>query len=1042
MIDNYIGKWDKKRLMFQSEFVTERQIGEIKVLLPNPPEDITQILNYEEKVLANQKWKPPRIPTDKELKDLPSNERIEFIRRELDRRTNGVFFFNHGGIEYLTGKHYFYLTYWRAEGVGLPDFRDADRDFFYAWEEVEKDTQCFGLAYYTNRRQGKALDINTPIPTPNGWTTMEHLKKGDVVFDSLGQKTNVTFATEIQYNRNCYKVNFSDNSSIVADEEHLWIVYDKVARSNIKHPKWKAHKRVKTTKELLEKMTIGKPNKLENNWSIENCLPVQYDKKDLKIPPYILGVWLRDGSSNTTAITNIDEEIIDAWKDYAKSIGMNVKKYNTDITYVISGGGSYHSNQLRNHLKYYNLFNNKHIPKDYLQSSVEDREELLKGLMDTDGNCYPKSRSVEYCSKSLELITDIYELISSLGYKSQITTKYNKKVCRDYYYIRFGIYNSKSPFKLNRKNNLLFESKNLGWRTNHRYITSITPIETRPVKCISVDSADNSYLCGKNFVVTHNTMTSTSILYEFASRNKEVHCGIQSQTNKDAKNVFRKVVFSWKKMPYFWKPTDSGDKNPKEALRFEEPSTRSSKGEVKTYKEVLDSFIDFASSTETAYDGYKLSRYYCDEFGKFTEGNAYSRWNIVKPCLQVGARIIGKAIFTTTVEELEKGGGQAAYDIYKDSDPNNKGADNRTASGLYRLFKPAYYGYEGYLDEYGYSDIEGAKKYLVAERQNKQGADLAELTRKFPFNIKEAFQSSISTNVFPIFKIIQQKEWNIENGKEPRKGNFIWENEELRAVKFVDDPNGKFQVSWLPKEEDRSKFEIIRDLPSPLFKNQGAFGVDPYDHRTTVDKERYSKGACAGFRRYDAINPENSNAFFLSYLNRPPKETILYEDLTKAFIFYGMQGLIENQKTGMHNWMNDNGFKHYIMKTQQGDYSKNTSRKFIDGVSTSGVMIREQMINGLESYIYDFIGNISPDVQRNFYGLDERSIRADLYGTCPFEDMLSDWEKFDSNDWTDYDMAVATMLAKLAVIPVRKKRLEESEDKQITLNSFFKLHKI
>lgn len=693
MIDNYIGKWDKKRLMFQSEFVTERQIGEIKVLLPNPPEDITQILNYEEKVLANQKWKPPRIPTDKELKDLPSNERIEFIRRELDRRTNGVFFFNHGGIEYLTGKHYFYLTYWRAEGVGLPDFRDADRDFFYAWEEVEKDTQCFGLAYYTNRRQGK-------------------------------------------------------------------------------------------------------------------------------------------------------------------------------------------------------------------------------------------------------------------------------------------------------------------------------------------------------------TMTSTSILYEFASRNKEVHCGIQSQTNKDAKNVFRKVVFSWKKMPYFWKPTDSGDKNPKEALRFEEPSTRSSKGEVKTYKEVLDSFIDFASSTETAYDGYKLSRYYCDEFGKFTEGNAYSRWNIVKPCLQVGARIIGKAIFTTTVEELEKGGGQAAYDIYKDSDPNNKGADNRTASGLYRLFKPAYYGYEGYLDEYGYSDIEGAKKHLVAERQNKQGADLAELTRKFPFNIKEAFQSSISTNVFPVFKIIQQKEWNIENGKEPRKGNFIWENEELRVVKFVDDPNGKFQVSWLPKEEDRSKFEIIRDLPSPLFKNQGAFGVDPYDHRTTVDKERYSKGACAGFRRYDAMNPENSNAFFLSYLNRPPKETILYEDLTKAFIFYGMQGLIENQKTGMHNWMNDNGFKHYIMKTQQGDYSKNTSRKFIDGVSTSGVMIREQMINGLESYIYDFIGNISPDVQRNFYGLDERSIRADLYGTCPFEDMLSDWEKFDSNDWTDYDMAVATMLAKLAVTPVRKKRLEESEDKQITLNSFFKLHKI
>jgi len=697
MIDNYIGQWNSKRLMLQSEFITERQIGEIKVHLPKPPEDTTQILNHDVKsthgaILSKlQKWTPPYIPTDKELKDLPSNERIDFIRRELDRRTNGVFFYNNGGIEYITGKHYFYLTYWRMEGVGLPHFRDSNRDFFYVWDEVEKDKDCFGLAYYTNRRDGK-------------------------------------------------------------------------------------------------------------------------------------------------------------------------------------------------------------------------------------------------------------------------------------------------------------------------------------------------------------TSVATEIIYEYASRTKEVHCGIQSQTNKDAKNVFRKLVFAWKKMPYFWKPTDSGDKNPKEALRFEEPSTRSSKGDAKTYKEVLDSFIDFASSTESAYNGFKLSRYYCDEFGNFTEGNAYSRWNVVKPCLQVGAKIIGKAIFTTTVEELERGGGKAAYDIYKDSDPNNKGADGRTASGLYRLFKPAYYGYEGYINEYGYSDIDGAKKHLIAERQDKEGAALAELTRKFPFNVKEVFQSALGSNVFPVFKLIQQREWNMDNGKVPRRGNFIWENEDERIVKFVDDPQGKSEVSWLPREEDRNKHEVIRDLPSPLFKNLGAFGIDPYDHRTTVNEG--SMGACAGFKKYDVMNPENSNCFFYSYLNRPPKETILYEDLTKAFIFYGMQGLIENQKSGMINWMNDNGFKHYIMKTQQGDYSKNTSRKFIDGVSTSGVMIREQMISNLNTYIYDFIGRISPDTQRNFLGVEDKNIQIDLHGVCPFEEMLSDWEKFDANKWTDYDMAVATMLAKLAVTPVRKKREEKEGKVELSLSSFFKSYKI
>ena len=692
MIDNYVGQWKGKNKMLPHEFQRKRIVGEIKVMLPEPPKSITEILNHD-LPRERQMWIPPTIPTDKELKDLPKEERIQFIRKELYRRKYGVFFYNNGGIEYITGKHYFYLSYWKLEGVGLPEFRDSNRDFFYAWDAVEADDNSYGLAYYTNRRDGK-------------------------------------------------------------------------------------------------------------------------------------------------------------------------------------------------------------------------------------------------------------------------------------------------------------------------------------------------------------TSVSTCIEYEYASRVKEVHCGIQSQTNKDAKNVFRKIVFSWRKLPYFWKPTDTGDKNPKESLRFEEPTSRSSKGENKVYKEVLDSFIDYASSTETAYDGYKLSRYYCDEFGKFVEGDAYSRWNIVKPCLRVGSKIIGKAIFTTTVEELEKGGGQAAYDIYKDSDPSTRGADGRTSSGLYRLFKPAYYGYEGYIDKYGYSKIEEAKKMLVAERQDKQGEALADLTRKYPFNIKEAFQSATTTNVFPVFKIIQQKEHNEEFEKKPRKGNFIWDNEDERTVRFVDDPQGSFEVSWIPKEEERNaRVFDHRGVMKPTNSHLGGFGVDPFDHRVTVDKNRYSKGACAGFKRYDPVNPIGSNSFFLSYLNRPPKETILYEELTKAFIFYGTEALIENNKPGMINWMNDNGYKNYIKKTQQGDYTKTTSRKWVDGVSMSGEMVREVAIGNLEGYIYDFIGKITPDIQRNKYGIKDEDINPEMYGTCPFDEMLSDWEKFDSGKWTDYDMSVATMLARLCVTPVKKKR-EETKETELKLESFFKLHKL
>jgi hypothetical protein len=691
MIDNYIGQWKGESRQLPNEFIRKRIIDGIEVNLPEPPSK-SEILNYELKK-RDQKWTPSANLSESELKDLPQQERLDYIRREFDRRVNGVFFYNNGGIEYITGVHYFYLTYWKIEGVGLPEFRDSDRDFFYCWDEAVKDDDCYGLAYFTNRRSGK-------------------------------------------------------------------------------------------------------------------------------------------------------------------------------------------------------------------------------------------------------------------------------------------------------------------------------------------------------------TATATSILYEAASRIEEIHCGVQSQTNKDAKNVFRKIVFSWKKLPYFWKPVDSGDKNPKEALRFEEPSGRSSKGEEKTYKKVLNSIIDFASSTETAYDGYKLFRYYCDEFGKFLEGDAYSRWNIVKPCLQVGVKIIGKAIFTTTVEELEKGGGQAAYDIYLDSDPKERKADGRTRSGLWRLFKPAFYGFEGFINTYGYSDTVKARKVLMDGRDGLEGDELAALTRKYPFNAKEAFQSSISTNVFPVFKIIQQKEFNEDFAPVIRTGNFVWEDRDNYKVDFKDDPNGKFKISWMPAVEDRNKMDFIKGLPSPANQEKGGFGVDPYDNRTTVDKTRFSKGACAGFRKFDPINPINSNCFFLTYLARPPKETILYEDLTMAFVFYGMQGMIENNKPGMINWMLDNGFRNYIMRTQQSDYTKSNSKNYVWGVSTTGGMVREVGINALTSYMYDYIGKITPDVQRDKYGIAELDVNIDMHGNCPFPDILEDWEKFDSGKWTIYDMTVATLICKLGVTPVRKKRISNENTPKLSIGSFFKMNQI
>jgi RecQ family ATP-dependent DNA helicase len=83
---------------------------------------------------------------------------------------------------------------------------------------------------------GKALDVETPIPTMNGWKRMGDLAIGDVVFDEQGQPTNVTTVFDTMYDRPCYEVVFSDGSSLVADAEHEWVTYTAADRAWNRRP--------------------------------------------------------------------------------------------------------------------------------------------------------------------------------------------------------------------------------------------------------------------------------------------------------------------------------------------------------------------------------------------------------------------------------------------------------------------------------------------------------------------------------------------------------------------------------------------------------------------------------------------------------------------------------------------------------------------------------------------------------------------------------------------------------------------------------------
>ena len=540
------------------------------------------------------------------------------------------------------------------------------------------------------------------------------------------------------------------------------------------------------------------------------------------------------------------------------------------------------------------------------------------------------------------------------------------------------------------------------------------------------------------------TVVGTSLIYEYASRNENSECGIQSKTKKDGQGVFKKLIGSWKKLHSIYKPTDSGETNPKEELRFEAPSKRSTKGDKKSYDKVLNSTIGYRSSVEDSYDGMKLQRYYCDEFGKFTEGDASERWDIVKPCLVVGTTIVGKAYFTTTVEELERKGGQAALDIYNDSNFQERKKDGRTRSGMYRYFKPSYYGLEGFIDKYGYSDILGAKKALLNQRDGLSGSKLAGEVRKFPFTAKEAFYTAVGTQVFSAQKLYEQKEFNETlRSSVIRKGNFVWDDMGTHKVSFHDDPEGFFEITWFPHKEARCRYEMDnRGFPKPTNVYMGLIGTDPYDHKETVSNEKSDAAAC-GFKRFDINNPTNSNCFFLNYVGRRPDPDLYYEDMIMAGVFFGIKVFSENQKPGLINYMNRRGYKNYVHTTTQSDYTKSDSKKTVEGVSMSGKLVRDQAINGLTTYIYKYVGKISKKVQKEEYGWADKDLRDDLYGNMPFECQIDDMLKFDANAWTKFDNTVASMVTVLGVTPVRKnKRERKSEGVNLSLGSLMNTYKI
>jgi phage terminase large subunit-like protein len=397
---------------------------------------------------------------------------------------------------------------------------DGSRRFRYAYVEVA-------------RKNGKALSLDTELPTPTGWTTMGDVNIGDKLFDENGDVCTVIETTEIQYNRDCYNVMFSDGTNIIADKDHLWFTETKrtgraggKTLKGIPKDKWTAkyEDKIHTTEELKNTLTVN-PNsginhsKVEWNHKIPVAGALNIPEIKLPFPPYTLGVWLGDGHSRCAQITlhETDQEVIDAIiADGVPVKNKECARQGKTITISLTDGDrtqKARNNSIQARLRELNLINNKHIPDIYKRASLDQRLELLRGLMDSDGYV-SKAGQCEFTTINRGFADDVYELIISVGLKCKITTETSKlygKDCGLKHRLMFWAYDNIKLFNLTRKQNRLNPKPKTITRNGYRQIVSIEPVKSVPVRCIQVDSKSKLYLASRSMIPTHNTTFAAAL---------------------------------------------------------------------------------------------------------------------------------------------------------------------------------------------------------------------------------------------------------------------------------------------------------------------------------------------------------------------------------------------------------------------------------------------------------------------------------------------------------------------------------------------------
>jgi len=488
---------------------------------------------------------------------------------------------------------------------------------------------------------------------------------------------------------------------------------------------------------------------------------------------------------------------------------------------------------------------------------------------------------------------------------------------------------------------------------------------------------------------------SSAETVNLATMKSDSRYGILSKTGADAKKMFTdKVVPISINYPFFFKPIQDGMDRPKTELAYRVPASKFTRKKITSNEKLeelegLDTTIDWKNTGDNSYDGEKLALLVHDESGKWERPD----------------------------NALDKGGDNFKK-LYNASDVTQRNRNGQTKSGLYSLFIPMEWNYEGFIDEYGLPvfdtpdvDVFDPHGELIdvgvvdhwqneAEGLKSDQDALNEFYRQFPRTTEHAFRDETKNSIFNLVRLYEQIDYNEDLGSTLgiTTGNFQWVNGiKDSQVIFYPDLKGRFKVSWVPPQHLQNNIIIKNGIKYPGNEHMGAFGCDSYDISGTVDGKG-SKGALHGLTKFSMEDAPPSQ-FFLEYIARPQTADMFFEDILMALIFYGMPMLAENNKPRLLYYLRRRGYRGFSMNRPDKLWNKlSVTEKEIGGIPNTSEDIKQAHAAAIEMYIQEKVGEVAEG----------------QYGNMYFNRTLNDWTKFDINKRTKYDATISSGLAIMA----------------------------